>query len=501
MRAFSITTLTFDPPSRSPGPVVGAHRTGSHRRPPTGARAASMHAVRRVRHGILGAEPRTGEQPSMSDTHPAATGGAASQGAGTCPFRTAAEIDFMDPVVQEHWFDAYDVLRNEAPIYYMPQLGMHVLTRYDDIEHLLRRPLLFTAGPDVQDTEPLVKHAEARALYEQKGWARYTPLGENLPKHEHYRALVDPLLTLAAIRSREGFIRGVIDELIDAWIDAGEVDFNKGFAEPLPMIVIAELLGFPRMDLPQLKEWSYAWVLPFSRGLTLEQETWAVSKHIELQHYINDALKEKRRAPKDDILSHLAQVEYDDVELGKKRPLTDTEIIGITDHLLIGGNETTQFALANGLWLLFRFPEAYAELQADHGKIRNFVEEVLRIESPTQGLYRFVTEDTVVNGTPLKKGAMLNIRYGAGNRDPERFPNPGCPVLERRNAGRHLAFGIGEHVCPGATLSRVEQQLAWEHLLKRTRNLRPVPEKDDYTHVPGIWLRALKSIHMRFDKA
>jgi cytochrome P450 len=74
-------------------------------------------------------------------------------------------------------------------------------------------------------------------------------------------------------------------------------------------------------------------------------------------------------------------------------------------------------------------------------------------------------------------------------------------VLERRNAGRHLAFGIGEHVCPGATLSRVEQQLAWEHLLKRTRNLRPVPEKDDYTHVPGIWLRALKSIHTRFDKA
>ncbi|MFM8353805.1 MAG: hypothetical protein ACKOBM_02715 [Gammaproteobacteria bacterium] len=107
--------------------------------------------------------------------------GQTSERTGQCPFSRAAEIDFMDPAVQERWFEAYDVLRAEAPIYFMPQIGMYVLTRYDDIEYVLRRPTLFTAGPDVQDAEPLLKHPEARALYDQRGWPRYTPLGENLP--------------------------------------------------------------------------------------------------------------------------------------------------------------------------------------------------------------------------------------------------------------------------------------------------------------------------------
>jgi len=352
----------------------------------------------------------------------------------------------------------------------------------------------------VQDTEPLIKYPEARSLYEEKGWPRYTALGENLPKHAHYRALVDPALTASAIKAREAFIRGTIDELIDAWIDKGEIEFIKEFAEPLPMIVIAELLGFPRMDLPKLKEWSYAWVLPFSRGLSREQEIWAVEQHIELQHYIYETLQAKRRKPKDDIISRLARIEYQDAELGHSRPLTDTEIIGITDHLLIGGNETTTFALANGLWLLFRNPDVYAALQADRSRIKNFVEETLRIESPTQGLYRFVTEDVEIGGVKVPKGATLSIRYGAGNHDPERFPHPESPNLRRRNAGRHLAFGLGEHVCPGATLSRMEQNWAWEILLARLDNIRPAPGKNDYTHVPGIWVRALKEIWMQFDK-
>ena len=318
-----------------------------------------------------------------------------------CPFSSVDEIDFMDPVVQENWFDAYDLIRAESPAYFMPQIGMYVLTRYEDIEYVLRRPTEFTTGPDVQDTEPLLKFPESRALYQEKGWTRYTPLGENLPKHAHYRALVDPALTAAAIREREGFVRATINELIDSWIDEQEIEFIDRFAEPLPMIVIAEFLGFPRMDLPQLKEWSTAWVLPFSRGLTKEQEVQAVERHIELQHYIFDTMKQKRKNPKNDIISRLLNTEVDDADTGEKRPLTDTEIIGITDHLLIGGNETTTFALSNGLWLLFRHPDVYHDLGTDLSRVKGFVEEVLRIESPTQGLYRFVTNDCEIGGVPL----------------------------------------------------------------------------------------------------
>ena len=420
---------------------------------------------------------------------------------GGCPYRTAAEIDLMDPVVQENWFEAYDILRAESPVYYMPQLGMYVLTGYDEIEYVLRHPKLFSGGPDVQDVEPLVKFPQARALYDENGWPRVTPISANLPMHRHYRNLVDPKLTAAEVRRREPFVRAVINELIDTWIDEGEIEFMSAFAEPLPMIVIAEFLGFPRMDLPQLKVWSAAWVLPFSRGLSLQQEVDAVEKHIELQRYIFDAMQHKRKHPGDDILTHLLDVELDDVQLGKRRKLTETEIIGITDHLLIGGNETTAFAIANGLWLLFRHPDVEAALRNDHGKIKNFVEETLRIESPTQGLYRFVSEDTELAGIHLPKGAVLSVRYGAGNHDPGRFPDPGQPDLTRKNAGRHLAFGLGERVCPGATLSRLEQHWAWEILLQRVAKFHAVPEKDTFEHIKGMWMRALGQIHLRFERA
>jgi cytochrome P450 len=412
-----------------------------------------------------------------------------------------ADISFMDPNIQEDWFLAYDILRRDAPVYFMPEIGMYVLTRYEDVKWVISEPQIFTGGPDFRKIDPMLKFPEARSLYEQKGWPRYMPLSENIPLHRRYRSLIDPFFTPAAVKRSEPFIRELINGLIDGWIDRGAVEFIRDFADPLPMTVIAEFLGFPRMDLPQLKEWSYAWVLPESRGLSLEQELWAVNKHIELQHYIHEAAKSKRANPKDDILSHLVTAEYNDEETGETRPLRDEEIIGITDHLLIGGNETTTFALSNGLWLLFRFPDSYRQMEADHTKVGAFVEEVLRMESPTQGLYRYVTEDVEIHGVRIPKGSRLSIRYGAANLDGEQFPEPFKMNLNRKNATSHLAFSQGEHRCPGAALSRLEQNCAWNILLRRLRNIRAVADKNDYTHVKGIWLRALNEIHMQFDKA
>ena len=405
----------------------------------------------------------------------------------------------MDPLVQENWFEAYDIIREESHVYYMPQTDMYILTHYNDIEYVLKRPTLFKAGSDVREKEPLITFKEARDIYNKKGWERFAPLGENLPQHKYYRQLVDPALTISSIRKKEKFIKETINNLIDKWIDKKEIEFIKEFAEPLPMLVIAELLGLPRMDVPQLKEWSEAWVLPWTRGLTLEEEKWAVNLHIELQHYIYETLNEKRKKPKDDIISRLANIEFEDVLSDCKRKLTDTEIIGITDHLLIGGNETTTFALSNSLWLLFQYPEIFPEMQRNPKKIKNFVEEALRIESPTQGLFRVVNQDTDLRGVKLTKGSTISVRYGAGNHDAKKFPNPTVPDLSRKNAGRHLAFGLGEHVCPGAALSRYEQNLAWEILTQRLKNIYPAPEKDDYSHVLGFWIRALKTIHMRFE--
>ncbi|MEN3977139.1 cytochrome P450 [Emcibacter sp. SYSU 3D8] len=418
-----------------------------------------------------------------------------------CPFSKPQDINFMDPVVQENWFEAYKVLHRDAPVYHMADLDMYIVTKYDDLDKVLKDPVGFPNDYSAEAQETLIQHPEAQALYHTEGWPRLMPLSTNLPEHRSFRALIDSYFTASAVRKREALVQARIDELVDDWIHKGEIEFIKEFAEPLPMAIIAEALGFPRVDLPRLKRWSAAWVKPWSRGLTLDEEKECVRTHIEFQHYIHETALEKRANPTDDVISHLATCDYDDPLTGETRKLTDAEVIGISDHLLTGGNETTTFALASGLWLLFRYPDIYAELKADRSKVRIFVEEALRIESPTQGLMRIAAEDTSLRGVEIPKGAVVHVRYGAGNRDPERYPDPDRPDLNRRASSAHLAFGIGEHICPGAALSRFEQNLAWNTLLDRLDNLRPVPDKDDYTHIPGFWLRALKQIHVRFDPA
>ena len=418
-----------------------------------------------------------------------------------CPFARPEDINFMDPVVQENWYDAYAVLHRDAPVYFMPEIGMYVVTGYGDLDDILHDPVTYINDYSDDSAHPLLEHPRARALYASEGFERLMPLSVNVPEHKAYRRMIDPFLTASAVKKREPLIREVANQLVDGWIDKGEIEFIKEFADPLPMAIIAESLGFPRVDVPRLKRWSAAWVAPFARGLSEGEEIAAVRTHIEFQHYIHETAQAKRANPTDDVISHLVHGDYVDPHTGEARKLTDAEIVGISDHLLTGGNETTTFALSSGLWLLFRFPELYSQLQADRSKVRIFVEEALRVESPTQGLYRIAAKDVELSGVKIPKGATVHVRYGAGNRDARRFPQPERPILNRRNAASHIAFGAGEHVCPGGPLSRLEQNIAWNILLDRVTNIRPVPEKDDYTHIPGFWLRALKQIHMRFDPA
>lgn len=418
--------------------------------------------------------------------------------ASGCPFSQPDQIDLLDPQVQEHCFDAYRILREQAPVHYQPSLDMYVVTRHADVSTVLSDPDTFINDYADDSSHPLIEHPDAQALYHQEGWPRLMPLATNLPEHRAFRALVDPHLTARAVRKREQQIRDTVNALIDEWIDDGEVEFLSAFAQPLPMAVIAEALGFPRVDIARLKGWSDAWARPFGKGLTREQEMETVREHIEFQHYIHETLQRKREHPSDDLISELAQARFDDPLTGENRSLTDAEIIGISDHLLTGGNETTAFALASGLWLLFRFPDLLQQLQADPSLIRVFVEEVLRVESPTQGMQRHTTREVELGGVTIPAGSVIHIRFGAANHDEARYPNAECPDLTRRAASSHFAFGGGEHLCPGAPLSRLEQVIAWECLLERITDFEPVPEKDDYSHVHALWPRALKQIHLRF---
>jgi cytochrome P450 len=259
--------------------------------------------------------------------------------------------------------------------------------------------------------------------------------------------------------------------------------------------VITTMMGFRIEDIPELKVWSEAWVLPFRGQLTADEEVYAGEKGVEFQHHIHATIEEKRANPDSSVISFLAN----EARFSGERPLSDAEIIGMADHLYIGGNETTTFALTSGVWLLLTHPDAHAALLADHSKVKGFVEEVLRLESPTMGMVRHAHEDAQVGGVDIPAGSSLHLRYAAANRDPRVFENPAELDVDRPNANRHLAFSTGETHCPGAGLSRLEQVIALSAMLDRLPDLRLVPGRNDFTHHPNVTLRAMKELWIAWD--
>jgi cytochrome P450 len=396
-----------------------------------------------------------------------------------------SDIDLFDPATQESWFPTYRRLHAEAPVFQIPGTSTYVVSRYADVMHVLRHQDVFPSGTGLTN-----RHAGAVQVYQDRGWDRIAPLSVNPPEHREYRKLVDHFFDATGSALHAETIQGVIDELIDDFVSDGQADFMQAFALPLPVRMITRILGFPDEDIDRLKAWSTAWVLPFAGGLTDEQHVWVAEQVVEFQTYIQERLDEKRLTPGDDVLSKLSVARYND-----KRPLTDPEIISIIDHLYIGGNETTTFALASAVWILLREPGLYERLRDDRSLVVPFLEESMRLESPTQGLYRRVARDTELADVALPEGATVHIRYGAANRDADMFPDPDNVDLERPNMLRHMAFSLGEHRCPGEGLSRLEQRMALNTILDRLPDLR-LSADNDFQHAPGFVLRALNRLNV-----
>lgn len=398
------------------------------------------------------------------------------------------QVDLYSETTQEDWYPTYQYLRDEAPVYRIPGTDDYVISRYDDIMHVLRHQRVFPTGASKR------RSPAAQQVYDRGGWERMTPLGTNPPIHRHYRNLVDPLLTGAALERWRPFILESIHELIATFSADGRVEWISQFSSRLPARVITAMLGLPMDDLEQLRAWGAAWVLPFIRKLAPDEDVWIAEQVVEFYDYLQGVIEEKRANPADDIISSLAGA-----RLGGERPLTDQEIITIVDHLFIGGNETTTFAMASGLWILLREPGLFERLAADRSRIRAFIEETLRIESPTQGLWRAVAEDTTVAGVRIPAGSTVHLRYGCANRDERIFACPAEVDLDRPNSGRHMAFSLGEHQCPGADLTRLEQRLTLEVVFDRLTGLRLAEGRNDYLHVPMFTMRSLRELHLEFD--
>ena len=406
------------------------------------------------------------------------------------------EVKLLDPAVQANPYAAYDVLREQAPVWEMPETGFFVVTSYEGLDQVIRDPRTFSMDLGTLGMVSLFRTKAARAIFREEGWVVGTKLSTDPPEHDGYRSLIDVSFTAGRVRKSEPFIRSIIDELLDSITPAESCEFVADFCVPLPMRVIADRLGLPESDLPQLKVWSEAWVEPFSYAMTPERELEVAREMVELQHYLVGWLEEKRRNPKEDILSDLATGRF----LGE-RLLTTEEMLGIAEQALVGGNETTTNAIASGMLLLLRHPEVLREIRANRKLVKPFIEETLRLESPTQGLMRKTRCETKLLGVSIPKGRMVHLRFGAANRDPATFTEPDRLDLRRRNAGKHMAFSQGEHHCLGAPLARQEMKLAFERVLDRWEEIVLAVPEHELTYLPSLTLRALHSLPLRFRPA
>lgn len=398
----------------------------------------------------------------------------------------------LDPAIQADPYAYYHALHDQAPVYYMPDAEAWLVTRYRDVQHVLRHPEIWSNDLLGKAGFSMFQHEEARAVLEADGWPRDTRLQSDPPVHRDYRALVSDAFTAGRVRALAPFIRRECDLLLDRMAERSECEFIETFAAWLPIRVVTHLLGLPAEDAQRIKRWSDAWVEPLSGALDLERETEVARLGVELQRYLAEWMERKARSPSEDVLSTLAVARFPD-----GRPLPMAERMGLAEHLIVGGHETTTSALASGLRLLIERPGIANALREDESRMRNFVEEVLRLESPSQGFFRFAVADGIVAGVEIPKGSMVHVRFAAANRDPEVFPDPDALDLDRPNAGAHMAFSQGEHHCVGAPLARLELQIAFGALLERFDHFALATDEPLRT-LPGLALRMLERLPIRY---
>ena len=410
--------------------------------------------------------------------------------------KSLADYHPFDPALLEDPFAYYEKLRSEAPVYRDPHTGLVIVSTYDLVQEVVRNHERFSnrfaAGMGAANPPP------ALAEVMKDGYRPVdTMLTADPPEHKRFRGLVNKAFTPRRVNALEPDIQKIADELVDRFAQAGRCELLSQFAVLLPLTVIADQLGVPRKDLLRFKYWTDGFTTQLSGMADMDAQIDAAKRILEYQHYFVDKLEEASKAQRDDIISVLVRARIEG-----ERPLDVTESLSIIQQLLVAGNETTASAIAEGLLLLVRNPDQLALVLEDpEGRIPNLVEEVLRLASPTQNMWRVAKEDCELAGVGIQKGNMLVLRFGSANRDPAKFENPERFDVLRANAEEHLAFGHGIHFCIAAILARKEMLVAYRTLFRRLRNLRVAPGHPDPVHKPNILLRGLAELHMEFDLA
>ena len=392
--------------------------------------------------------------------------------------------------------DAYHEALRERPVHFDERLGFFVCGRYALMREVLRDTETFSSI-DSQSVDGLrPPPPEAIEIRKTCHPVVNTLVTNDPPSHTRIRKMVDAPFrarSLDKLKSRiEEIAHGAIDEFIG---EEGACEMVSRFAVPIPVRVIADMLGLDPALAPRIKAWSDASVDPLGM-MAGDQRLIECAKLIkEFQDFIVKALEARRAQPQDDLLTHLVQARD-----AQGEGFTMAEMLSLTQQLLVAGNETTTNGIAAGVRLLAEQPTLLRAIRRQPSVALIFVNEVLRLESPVQGLFRVVRKDTELGGVHLPKGARIMLRFAAANRDGRKYANPERIDLHRANAGTHVAFGAGIHHCIGAGLARLEMREAFTALAQRLRRLELAPD-NDFAHHPSMILRGLQVLRVTFERA
>ncbi len=377
-------------------------------------------------------------------------------------------------------YPIYQQLRAADPIHWNG--WSWIVTRYVDVLAILRDPRFVAAR--IQPDEAWLRQTGLTPLF--RTHARMM-LFTDPPDHTRLRGLVSRAFTPRVVEQLRPRIQALVDAIIDDIAAAGATDLIRDLAYPLPVTVIAELLGVPAGMRDQFRRWSDG-VAAFIGGTTApEMETLAEAQRcvIEMSAYFRAEADARRRQPRDDLLTALAQAE----DAGDR--LSSDELIANAILLLVAGHETTTNLIGNGTLALLQHPDQRQRLMDDPALIASAIEELLRYNSPVQATSRMAAADVVIDGRQIRRGQHVSLMIGAANRDPAHFADPDRLDITRR-PNRHLSFAHGPHFCLGAPLARLEGQIAIGALFRRLPRLALAT--DDVTWRDNFTLRGLTAL-------
>ena len=348
-------------------------------------------------------------------------------------------------------YPTYDRMREKDPVHKMRLISAWALTRYEDVDMVLRDHRRFLKDDDI---------IEYRSM-----------LNSNPPDHTRLRAIVSKAFTPRSVAELHPRIERIVNDLLDDMEGRGRFDLIEKFAFPIPITVIAEMLGVPSEDMDRFEDWSNDISLVIEPYQTEEQESRVNRASEELFEYFEGIMEQRRRDPQDDMITALMNAE----EEGDK--LTHDELLGTLMLLLVAGNETTRNLIGNGTLALLRFPDQLQKLRDNPDLLDSAVNEMLRYDSPVQLDGRFAREDVVIGDTRIPAGERIISAIGAANRDPAVFTNPNALDIARREKS-HISFGRGIHHCLGAPLAMMEGRIAFAALLDRFSSIELAAEPE-----------------------